>query len=441
MIETKDKQEKKIAQIRKSNMKLYPIYKMIGLDWIFYYGVKILFLTQVKSISPADIVLSGSFYSFIYMIFGVFSSIIVDKIGKKKSIVIGQLLNFIAMTFILYCPNFAWLLASQAICAIGFSLKSISESSFLNVSVPQSDKKAEIFSKIDSRGYSKFCFVGAVSTLISGFLYAINPYIPIFLCLASNLLAFIIALNFIDIEKLLSSENNKEHNSKQSFKQSIKDCFGSFSFIIHSRRLRTLLIMLACLWGIVSVFATYQETLLKELNIPSYYIGFIISGFQMLVGMFAIKSSDFNKKFKNHSLTYIGLIITIGSIILGIGTLLKIPFEIQLMIVTFVFIARAYAKGMFQVLKKRYMNNFSNSKVLPKIYSVNNILANASSMILGFIASALLKVTSLQNSLLILGIFTTVLVIILAIYSKTRLGLKPEEYSKEDIGNKEECIS
>lgn len=161
----------------------------------------------------------------------------------------------------------------------------------------------------------------------------------------------------------------------------------------------------------------------------------------MLVGMFAIKSSDFNKKFKNHSLTYIGLIITIGSIILGIGTLLKIPFEIQLMIVTFVFIARAYAKGMFQVLKKRYMNNFSNSKVLPKIYSVNNILANASSMILGFIASALLKVTSLQNSLLILGIFTTVLVIILAIYSKTRLGLKPEEYSKEDIGNKEECIS
>lgn len=41
-------EEKKLAKIRKNNMKLYPIYKMIGLDWIFYYGVKVLFLTRGK---------------------------------------------------------------------------------------------------------------------------------------------------------------------------------------------------------------------------------------------------------------------------------------------------------------------------------------------------------------------------------------------------------
>ena len=43
-------EEKKLAQMRKNNMKLYPIYKMIGLDWIFYYGVEILFLTQITQI-------------------------------------------------------------------------------------------------------------------------------------------------------------------------------------------------------------------------------------------------------------------------------------------------------------------------------------------------------------------------------------------------------
>lgn len=41
-------EEKKKAKIRKSNMKLYPIYKMVGLDWIFYYGVKVLYLTRSK---------------------------------------------------------------------------------------------------------------------------------------------------------------------------------------------------------------------------------------------------------------------------------------------------------------------------------------------------------------------------------------------------------
>lgn len=41
-------EEKKLAKIRKSNMKLYPIYKMVGLDWIFYYGIRVLFLTRSK---------------------------------------------------------------------------------------------------------------------------------------------------------------------------------------------------------------------------------------------------------------------------------------------------------------------------------------------------------------------------------------------------------
>lgn len=432
-------EEKKIAQIRKSNIKLYPIYKMIGLDWIFYYGIKVLFLTQVKNISPADIILSNSLYSFFYIIFGVVSNIIVDKIGKKQSTVLGQLLNLISMTIVLLCPNFAWLLLSDVIRAIGFSLKGISESSLLNSSLPKSVKKGEIFSKIDSRGYSKFCFIGATSTLISGFLYAINPYIPIVLCMSANLFALITAMNFIDLEHL--SKNKKENqNLKDDINNIIVELKDGFNFIFNSKRLRTLIIMLGVIWGIISVFATYQETLLKELNIPSYYIGFILAGFQMLVGIFSTKSNEFNNKFKNHSLTYIGIILTIGSILLGVSTIVNIPFEIQLMVVTFIFITRAYAKGMFQVLKKRYMNNFANNKILPKIYSVNGIVSNLCSMLIGVMASTILKTTTLSNALLILGFITILMIIILAVYSKTRLGLKPEEYSKQDISYKENKI-
>lgn len=429
-------EEKKIARIRKSNIKLYPIYKMIGLDWIFYYGVKVLFLTQVKNISPADIILSNSVYALFYIIFGVLNNLVVDKIGKKQSIVLGQFFNLISMTIVLLCPNFGWLLVSDIMRAMGFSLKGMSESSLLNVSLPKSNKKGEIFSKIDGRGYSKFCFVGATSTLISGFFYAINPYIPIVFCLSANLFALIIAMNFIDIENL-SQKEKQNKDMKQEVKNMMIDLKDGFKFIFRSNRLRTLMIMLGVWWAIISVFATYQETLLKELNIPSYYIGFMLAGFQMLVGGFSTKSNEFNKKYKNHSLTYIGLILTIGSILLGIATILNIPFELQLMIVTFVFIARAYAKGMFQVLKKRYMNNFADNKILPKIYSVNGIISNLCAMLLGIVASTILKVTTLPNALLILGIITTVIVMILALYSKSRLGLKPEEYSREDIEYRE----
>lgn len=424
-------EEKKLAKIRKNNMKLYPIYEIVGLDWKFYYGIRVLFFTQVKNISAADIVLSGSFYAFCYILFQVFNTVLVGKIGKKNGIVLGQCLNLIAMCIILYCPNFTWLLIVQAICAMGFSLKGISESSFLTTSLPKTKKKGEIFTKIYSKGYAGHCFMGASSVLISGFLYAINPYLPIIFSIIVNIFAVIVSINFIDIEKVENIQEKKE--IKEEVHDIMLDLKEAFKFIFYSKRLRALLLFIGAMWGIIDVYATYQETLLKELAIPSYYIGFILAGFQMLVGIFSTKSNRFNRKYKNHTLTYIGLMIATGSIVLGIITIFNIPFHIQLMFITAVFIIRAYGKGIFQILKKRYMNNFANNKIISKIYSVDGIMENLGRMIIGIVASAILKVTILPNALVILGTVCTLIVVLLSLYSKSRLGLKPEQYNKEDI--------
>lgn len=82
--------EKQIAQIRKSNMKLYPIYQMIGLDFIFYYGIEVLFLSQVKGISDSNIVLSSSIYAIFHIILQMPTMVIVNKIGKRNSIVLRK---------------------------------------------------------------------------------------------------------------------------------------------------------------------------------------------------------------------------------------------------------------------------------------------------------------------------------------------------------------
>ena len=248
--------EKNISQIRKNNMKIYPIYKMLGLDWLFYYGIRVLFLTQVKNIPAADIVLAGSFYAFFYIIFQISNLLLIEKIGKKRSIVLGQLLNLISMGIITYCPSYTWLIVSQALCAMGFGLKGIAESNLLKVSIPKAKNSADIFSRIDSKGYSRFCFLGALSVLISGFLYNINPYMPIVLCIIVNLIALIIAANLVDIEKV--EEQKQEKNFSNEIMDILKDLREAFYFILHSRRLRALLVMLGVLWGFIDVFATYQ---------------------------------------------------------------------------------------------------------------------------------------------------------------------------------------
>lgn len=71
-------------------MKLYTIYQMIGLDFIFYYGIEVLFLSQAKGISDANIVLSSSIYAMFHILLQMPMMIIVNKIGKRKSILLRK---------------------------------------------------------------------------------------------------------------------------------------------------------------------------------------------------------------------------------------------------------------------------------------------------------------------------------------------------------------
>ena len=54
-------------------------------------------------------------------------------------------------------------------------------------------------------------------------------------------------------------------------------------------------------------------------------------------------------------------------------------------------------------------------------------------MITGFIGSYLLSITNTANSLILTGLIFTIVTLALISYMKTRTGLKPEEYKKEDI--------
>ena len=96
---------KEDQKMRKRNMKLFPTYKKLGWDYLFYYAIDFMFLTQIKHISPADVVLASSFKS----IFGIFlqipANIIVEFLGRKNSIVLGNILNCIYMIIFMATGN------------------------------------------------------------------------------------------------------------------------------------------------------------------------------------------------------------------------------------------------------------------------------------------------------------------------------------------------
>ena len=87
---------------------------------------------------------------------------------------------------------------------------------------------------------------------------------------------------------------------------------------------------------------------------------------------------------------------------------------------------------MFYTIIDRYFRNFTNKDIDTKIFAVKNLFVNIVSAIMGIMASFLLDKMTTAYCMIILGVTFTILYILMGKYMKNRVGLKPEEYSKEE---------
>jgi len=382
--------KKDLRRKRRNNRKLYPVYSSIGLDYMFYYGVKVLFLSQVKNITNAQIVLATSFFAFFSIITQIPINVIIHKLGKRKALILGNFLNALSMLLVIICPNFTFFIFEELISSIATSIKSIAEASILDLSIPKFNKKGEFYTKMKRNGYSKYCYMYAASTLLAGFLYNINPYIPIVLSMGVCILATIISTSFKEI---------KVKKDKAEEEPYIKQLSDSFKFIFKSNRLRALLISVGLIWGLICLYDTYQVILLKELKVPALQIGLILAAFQVIKGKISKYSGKVNTKFKNKTLTIMSFAIVLSFILAGTITLFKIDDLIMVEIIVLAGIIVAGIEGIYHIIKSKYLNNFANSKILSKLYSANTMFNNLLRMIIGFIGSLILsKFNSKVNS-------------------------------------------
>lgn len=414
------------TKIRKHNLKLYPRYLMLGFDLLFYYGIRVMFLTEVKGITSPQILLSSTIYALSMIIMQVPATLLTSKLGYKNTAITGNILNIIWALILITFKSFAGLALSQVISGTAFALKYVSESNLLSSSIPQAPtyQRNEIFSRLDKKGFSRYCIFSAISIIISGFLYNINPYIPIFLSLICIIASTAISFNFNDI---------REEESKQSFKDYMKDLKKGYKFITKSKRLRALLVMTGAIWGIIGLLDSYQLTLLQDIGATSVQIGIIFAMFELTRGLLSNTAIDFNKKFKNKSLTNILLTFAIGFILAGIIAFSNIPFYTKLITIVVILLVMGGANAIDQILAKKYVNNFTSSKILPAIYSAKSICDNLLRTVITLLGALVLGIYNIDIATVAMGIFILILTLGLTVYSKDKLGLKPEEYTQKDI--------
>jgi hypothetical protein len=213
----------------------------------------------------------------------------------------------------------------------------------------------------------------------------------------------------------------------------MQDLGQGIKFIVNSQRLRSLFLYGGIAWGVFCLMSTYRASLLVDIETPEEIITIIAAILGVAASMGSKMQIQFHNYFRNKSLSAILWITTFAVFIAGITGIINISYTSSIVIITICFILINFAKGINNVLTTRYLGNFASEKILTQIYAVNAMSRNIFRAGISFLGSYLLRITNTANSFILVGILLLIITISLTSYMKTRLGLKPEEYDKNEI--------
>ena len=421
-----DNKRKLITKHKKKNVRMFPIYKAISWDFLFYYSIIFLFLTQVKGFSASQVLFSDSIYTISSMFWQIPITRIIDKIGKKNCLIIGNILYTLSVLAMIFMNNYYELLMIQFIYALGYSIKGLCESNILYDSLPNSKKRGHIFSKIDGKSSSYFYIFDALACIIAGFTFVINGYIPMILCFICCLISTSMSFKFRHTNIV---EEKVEPVKLKTYIGQLRD---SFKYFVKSKRIRTLIIFNAIFMGIMFGIGNLRSSILLDLKIPNQYFGVIFAVLQLIAAFTSRKTEGIQNVFKNKTLAYLSVPVVFSCLLIGI--IGNTGNNTTTFILIFIMFAIQYSiKGPFMALMNRYLNNFTNRNIRPKISAAKSLSSNLFTAFISMLCALLLQFSSTANIFIIIGCITTIIVVLLLDYMRDKVGLKPEQYKNEDI--------
>ncbi len=421
---------KETKEIRRNNAKLYPIYKMFSWDLLFFYSIEFLFYTITKKITASEILIINGFYLLSKIIMQIPSVTITDFFGKRNSIILGNALLIIYMLILLYFPGAISVIIANLFFALGYDIKTIAESNLLYDSVATRGGEG-LYSKLDARGGSLYYILDGVASLTAGYLFVVNNYLPMYICLGFIITSTILSFKFQEVYevKIKNKDNKKFLSTLKDYKQDLKT---SFKFILKSRRMKAFILFQIVLYSTIEIINTYNSDLLISIGIKEEQFSMIIAILTLIAGISLTLKRPIERKFKNRTLSFISLTYIGACIIIGIiSSLWKANAIIPIILVMLVI--QKICASLWYILESKYIKNFTTEENRNKITFTYEFIGSIVASVFSILGGILLDLVSVQHAFVIVGLASFASMVLVLDYMRTRFGLKPEEYKKEDI--------
>lgn len=418
--------KKEEISAKKRNAKIFPVYKMFSWDLLFFYSTQYLFYTMTKGLTAGEILKVDAFYPLFIIIMQLPAAICADFLGRKKSLILGNLVMSLYILLLIVLPGFWGIFVANIVYAFGYSLKGLQETNILYDSTATKGGEG-LYPKINGKGATGYYMFDGIASLTAGYLFVINEYLPMIFCLIATIISTIIAINFKDIyvNKMEHNEISKKIKEyKTDFKISIKN-------IIKSKRLRALLIFMGLFNALINIMSTYKGNILVELQISPEMFSIINAVLTFISGISSTFQDKIHKRFRNRTFSFLSMSFVLSVVLIGILLFGNTSYILPIILV--LLSVRNMTMSNYFILSERYSKNFSTPKTRARISFAAEFTTNIIETVLVFLAGVLIDGVPIAFATLFIGLAFLLFFTLALDYMKTRVGLKPKEYSEDDI--------
>lgn len=404
------------------NVKLFPIYKLFSYDILFYYAISVVYLTQCKGFSLSQVALFTTLYAISSIVFQIPSAIVVDKIGQKRCMIIGNVLCLCWGINLIINTSFIPVVLGEILCAAGFALKGVSESPFLYASLKKLNRLNE-FGKKEANGSFLYFLIEAIACVATGYLFTINMYLPIVFACLCCLIAAVLALNFNQV-------NGSQENVPA--KKYVLDLTDSFKFIFKSKRLNALLLFCCVFYGIISICNILMKSYFSEHSLSATGFGYVYAIFAICAAIGSKAQGILEKKHRNRTLTYFSITYILILLMAGILSLFNFKNSILINLGVILFSIQSVLKGAYRIIIKQYITRYTTSSIRSKLMSTYYLCEHLGSAIFSGLSSVMLARFSVGLTCTLSAFALIIIMIFILEYMSDKVGLDPKTYTVKD---------
>ena len=190
--------------------KIYPIFSGISGDLLFWIAIDTIFLTVVKGFNAAQISSLSTIGNLITILIYPIAFKIIKKIGNIRSIKLGTVLLLCSAILLTFANKYLIILLGHILYDSAFLFKNM-DNVILRKNLKYANKEKD-YIKIQNKSSFIYSLITMLIAFTVGFLFNINNYLPMILCISFCILSVILS-NF-----LYEYKNNKNDEIKEKQK-------------------------------------------------------------------------------------------------------------------------------------------------------------------------------------------------------------------------------